>query len=55
MIINYGSFDYISKLGFICEVVRMKARNVSQLVLQFIIYPKITLMYHSVRKIIGAF
>ena len=54
MIINYGSSDYISKLGFICEVVRMKARNVSEFVLQFIIYPEITHIYQCVRKIIGA-
>ena len=53
MIINYVSFDYISKLGFICEEVRMKARNVSQLVLQFIIYTKITYRYQYVRKITG--
>ena len=40
--------------AFICEVVRMKARNVSQFVLQFIIYPKITYRYQCVRKVIGA-
>ena len=39
MIINYGSLDYISKLGFICEVDRMKARNVSQFVLHLQIHP----------------
>ena len=42
IIINHISFDCISKLGFVCEVVRMNAQNVSQFVLQIIIYSKIT-------------
>ena len=44
----------LANLVLFVKLVRLKARNVSQFVLQFIIYPKITQLYQYVRKINGA-